>query len=74
MTLKLDRSKCCRLSMACLSMAQIFEREAADDQTNADRRKMAQESAAMWNSLYDEVCAQIDEFDWKKAEKGRGFV
>ena len=74
MTLKLDRSKCCKLLKACTAIAHSLESEATDDQTNADRRKIAQESAAMWNSLHDEVRAQIDEFDRKKAEKGRGLI
>lgn len=72
MTLKLDRSKANRLSMACLTIAQSLEREAADAATNADRREIAQRSAAMWHELRNEIRAQIDEFDRKQAERGRG--
>ena len=72
MTLKLDRSKANRLSMACLMIAQSLEREVFDPETNADRREIAKSSAAMWHALRDEIRVQIDEFDRKQAERGRG--
>ena len=72
MTLKLDRSKCNRLATACTAIAQNLEREAADDQTSADRREIAQRSAALWAALHDEVRAQIDEYDRKQAERAGG--
>lgn len=72
MTLKLDRSKCNRLSMACLTIAQSLEREAADPATNSDRREIAQRSAEMWYHLRDEIRTQIDAFDKKQAEKKGG--
>lgn len=72
MTLKLDRSKCNRLATACLAIAQSLEREAADPATGADRREIAQRSAAMWHALRSEVRAQIDEYDRKQAERAQG--
>lgn len=72
MTLKLDRSKCNRLSAACLAIAQNLEREAADPATSDDRREIATRSAAMWYGLRDEVRAQIDEYDRKQAERAGG--
>ena len=72
MTLKLDRSKCNRLAMACTAIAQDLEREAADDQTSADRQRSAQESAKMWYAYRDEVRAQIDDHDRRHAEPAQG--
>lgn len=71
-TLKLSRNTCNRLSMACLSLAMDFEREAADDQTSADRQRSAQESAKMWYAYRDEVRAQIDDHDRRHAEPAQG--
>lgn len=56
-----------RLATACT--AQNLEREAADDQTSADRREIEQRSAAMWDALCDEARAKIDESDRKQAER-----
>lgn len=69
MTLKLDRSDCNRLAIACLTLQHSLEREAADDQTNADRREIAQRSAKMWERLHEAVRAQVDDFDRKQAER-----
>lgn len=69
MTLKLDRSDCARLAMACTALQQFLEREAADPETSADRRPIAQSSAAAWRELHDRVRAQIDEHDRKQAER-----
>lgn len=69
MTLKLDRSDCNRLSTACLALQQSLENEAADPATSADRRTIAQSSAAAWARLHDRIRAQIDEFDRKQAER-----
>ncbi len=68
MTIKIDRSKCCRLALACTAIAQRLEREASDPETSEDRREIAQSSAEMWYALHDEVQAQIDEFDQKTAK------
>ena len=72
MTLKLDRSKCNRLSTACLAIAQNLEREAADPATSDDRREIATRSAAMWYAYRDEVRAQIDDHDRRHAEPAQG--
>lgn len=69
MTLKLDRSDCARLALACTTLQQALEREAADPATSADRRPIAQSSAAAWARLHDRLRAQIDEFDRKQAER-----
>lgn len=44
MTLKLDRSDCTRLALACTALQQSLENEAADPATSADRRTIAQSS------------------------------
>jgi len=69
MTLKLDRAQCCRLALACETLRQALEREAADTQTTADRRQIAQSSAAVWARLHDIVREQIAENDRKQAER-----
>lgn len=69
MTIKIDRSKCCRLALACTAIAQDLEREASDPSTSDDRREIALSSAATWHALHDEVRAQIDEYDRKQAER-----
>ena len=69
MTLKIDRQHACKLSTACLTVAQMLEREAADPETTAERREIAQRSASMWYALREEVRAQIDEWDAKHPPK-----
>lgn len=69
MTLKIDRQHACRLSTACLTVAQMLEREAADPETNADRREIAQRSAEMWYAIREEVRAQIEAWDAKHPPK-----
>lgn len=69
MTLKIDRQHACKLSMACLAVAQMHEREAADPETTAERREIAQRSAEMWYAIRDEVRVQIDEWDAKHPSK-----
>lgn len=65
MNLKIDRSHACKLSMACLFCAQSLKQEAADPNTSADRKEIAQSSAQMWYDLREEVRAQIEAFDEK---------
>lgn len=65
MTLKIDRQHACKLSTACLTVAQMLEREAADPETTAERREIAQRSAEMWYALRDEVREQIAAWDEK---------
>jgi hypothetical protein len=69
MTLKLDRSDCARLAIACTTLQQALEREAADAATTAERREIAQSSAAAWGRLHDEIRAQLDDWDRKQAER-----
>ena len=69
MNLELDRSRCNRLSMACLAIAHDLEREAADPSTNEDRREIATRSAEMWYEIRKEIREQIDAFDKKQAER-----
>lgn len=69
MTLKLDRSDCTRIAMACTALQQYLEREATNPATSSDRRPIAQNSAAAWAALHDRVRAQIDEHDRKQAER-----
>lgn len=69
MTIKMDRSKVCRLSTACLTVALMLDAEARDPETDADRREIAKKSAAMWYELRDEVRAQIDAWDARHIPK-----
>lgn len=69
MTLKLDRLECCRLATACETIREALDREAADHQTTADRRQIAQSSAAAWARLHDIVREQIAAEDQKRAER-----
>lgn len=69
MTLKIDRQHACRLSKACLFVAQSLEREANDPETTAERREIALRSAEMWYAIRDEVRAQIEEWDAKHPPK-----
>lgn len=69
MTLNLDRSKCNRLCIACLAIAQDFERESSDPDTSDDRREIAKSSAEMWYALRDEVRSKIDAWDEKHKKK-----
>jgi hypothetical protein len=69
MTLKIDRQHACKLSMACLAVAQMHEREAADPETTDDRRAVCKSSAEMWYAIREEVRAQIDEWDAKHPPK-----
>lgn len=65
MTLKIDRSHACGLSMACLQVAIMLENEANDPETSEDRKEIAQRSAEMWYALRDEVREQIAAWDEK---------
>ena len=69
MTLRLDRNEVVRLAIACTTLQQALEREAADAATAADRRTIAQSSAAAWGRLHDEIRAQLDDWDRKQAER-----
>ena len=69
MTLKLDRSDCTRLALACTALQQSLENEAADPATSADRRTIAQSSAEMWKRLHDAIREQVNDFDRKQGRK-----
>ena len=69
MTIKMDRSKVSSLSIACLEIAFSLENEARDPNTSADRREIAESTAAMWHELHDEVRAQIEAWDAKQVLK-----
>lgn len=69
MNIKMDRSHVCKLSAACLAVAQMLEREANDPETTADRKEIAQRSAKMWHDLREEVRKQIAAWD-EKHQKG----
>lgn len=69
MTLKMDRSHVCKLSTACLAVAQMLENEANDPNTSADRKEIALRSAKMWHDLREEVREQIAAWDEKHKPK-----
>lgn len=71
MTLKLDRSDCARLMIACTALQHSLENEASNQETSADRRTIAQGSAEAWAQLHDRLRDQVDEFDRKQAERLR---
>ena len=68
MTLKIDRSHACKLSMACLAVAQQFDAEAESPETTPERREICKSSAEMWYSLREEVRAGIAAWDEKHAK------
>ena len=69
MKIEMDRSHVCKLSTACLAVAQMLEREASDPATTADRKEIALRSAKMWYDLREEVRGQIAAWD-EKHQKG----
>lgn len=70
MNLKMDRSRVCKLSVACLAAAQMLENEANDPATSADRKEIALRSAKMWYDLREEVRGQIAAWDEKHKKGG----
>lgn len=70
MTLKLDRSFCCKLALACITLSDSLERESLDPETNEDRKAIAKCSAEFWKGLHDLIRNQITEFDLKQQAKG----
>lgn len=63
MNLNLTRGNVCDVLRAITSVKMDFMREIRDENTTEDRRKIAESSLVMWQSLYSEIKNQLNKYD-----------
>ena len=63
MNLNLTRGNVCDVLRAITSVKMDFMREIRDENITEDRRKIAESSLVMWQSLYSEIKNQLNKYD-----------
>ena len=70
MTIKLDRSKVCKILLMCDEMITHYTNAAALERDNEIRKSIAG-TTIMWVNIRDEIRQQLNEWDEKQKEKKR---
>lgn len=70
MTIKLDRSKVCKILLMCDDTAMHYAYAAALERS-CEIRESIMRTKEMWDNIHDEIRQQLDEWDKKQEEKKR---
>lgn len=67
--LNLTRRNVCDVLRAITSVRIDFMNEIRDENTTADRKRIAESSLAMWENLYSEIKNQLSKYDEELEEQ-----